>query len=48
MKVDKKATDAGIRLVLIESIGRAVIVDGIEASILEVTLESGDRLCEPI
>jgi len=48
MKVDKKATDAGIRLVLIESIGRAVIVDDIEMSILEVTLESGDRLCEPI
>ena len=48
MKVDKKATDAGIRLVLVESIGRAVIVDDIEMSILEVTLESGDRLCESI
>jgi 3-dehydroquinate synthase len=48
MKVDKKATDAGIRLVLIGSIGSAVIVDDIEMSILEVTLESRDRLCEPI
>ena len=48
MKVDKKATDAGIRLVLIDSIGSAVIVDEIEMPTLEATLESGDQLCEPV
>ncbi len=46
MQVDKKVTDAGIRFVLIDTIGKAVMVDKIDTLTLQATLESRERLCE--
>jgi 3-dehydroquinate synthetase len=47
MAKDKKATDEGLRFVLIEGvIGRTEIVQGVPVSVLMETLEAGLRLCE--
>jgi len=46
MKVDKKATDAGIRFVLIEDIGRVDLFEDVDSAILLETLAAGDQLCE--
>ncbi len=46
MRVDKKANDQGIRFVLLESLGCAQVVDGVELSLLHDTLERRDGLCE--
>ena len=47
MAKDKKATDAGLRFVLIEGrIGKTEIVRDVPLSVLRETLEAGLRLCE--
>jgi len=47
MAKDKKATDAGLRFVLIEGrIGKTEIVQDVPVSALRETLEAGLRLCE--
>ena len=47
MAKDKKATDEGLRFVLIEGgIGKAEIVQDVPVSVLRETLEAGLRLCE--
>jgi 3-dehydroquinate synthetase len=47
MAKDKKATDAGLRFVLIKGrIGEAEIVQDVPESVLRETLEAGLRLCE--
>ncbi len=46
MDVDKKTTDTGVRYILLEEIGRAVIEDNIDPDLLFVTLDAGSRLCE--
>ena len=47
MAKDKKATDAGLRFVLIEGrIGKTEIVRDVPLNILRETLEAGLRLCE--
>ncbi len=45
MKVDKKATDSGIRFILIESIGEVSIVEDVDARLLEATLGAKNKLC---
>ena len=47
MAKDKKATDEGLRFVLIEGgIGKTEIVQDVPVSVLRETLEAGLRLCE--
>jgi len=47
MSKDKKATDQGIRFVLMAGgIGISEVVDGVAQLVLQETLEAGDRLCE--
>jgi len=47
MAKDKKATDEGLRFVLIDGgIGRTEIVQDVPVSLLRETLEAGSRLCE--
>lgn len=47
MAKDKKATDVGLRFVLIEGgIGKTEIVQDVPVSVLRETLEAGLRLCE--
>ena len=47
MSKDKKATDQGMRFVLMAGgIGHTEVVDGVSQRILRETLEAGDRLCE--
>ena len=46
MEIDKKATDQGIRFILIESIGRVAVVDGINSSLLMESLSAKSGLCE--
>lgn len=46
MNLDKKTTDTGVRYILLEEIGRAVIEDNIDPDLLFVTLDAGSRLCE--
>lgn len=44
MAIDKKATDQGIRFVLLDGIGDAVLVDDVDHSVLLETLDAGPRL----
>ena len=47
MSKDKKATDQGMRFVLMAGgIGRSEVVEGVAQSILQETLEAGGQLCE--
>jgi 3-dehydroquinate synthetase len=47
MARDKKATDAGLRFVLIEGrIGKTEIVQDVPVSVLRATLEAGLQLCQ--
>ncbi len=46
MAVDKKATDQGIRFILLNAIGEAEIVSGVDSEVLKETLLAGDRLAE--
>jgi 3-dehydroquinate synthase len=44
MARDKKASDQGLRLVLLEAIGQAEIVTGVEEQAIKTTLAAGERL----
>ena len=47
MSKDKKATDQGMRFVLMAgAIGQTEVVNGVPQSVLQQTLEAGDQLCE--
>ena len=46
MLVDKKATDSGLRFILLNEIGAAEMVEGIDESVLRETLEAGENLAE--
>ncbi len=46
MQLDKKATDSGIRFILMDAIGEVSIIDGVDPTQLEKTLDSKNRLCE--
>jgi 3-dehydroquinate synthetase len=47
MAKDKKATDAGLRFVLIEGrIGKTEIVQNVPVGVLRETLGAGLRLCD--
>jgi 3-dehydroquinate synthase len=46
MEIDKKATDRGIRLILVESIGEVSIVDGTDQALLLESLQAKSALCE--
>ena len=45
MAVDKKATEAGLRFVLVQEPGRAVVSDAVPADLLKETLTAGGALC---
>ena len=44
MALDKKATDAGIRFVLMDMIGEAVLVEKVDPKLVKLTLDS-NNLC---
>ena len=46
MNLDKKATDTGVRYILLDEIGSAVIEGNIDPGHLLATLKAGPRLCE--
>ncbi|MEX0617476.1 MAG: 3-dehydroquinate synthase [Pseudohongiellaceae bacterium] len=46
MSSDKKVRDGKIRLVLLKSIGEAVIEENVDAGLLRATLKAGEALCE--
>ena len=46
MLVDKKATDSGLRFILLNEIGTAELVEGVDESVLRETLEAGEKLAE--
>jgi len=46
MAFDKKVQGGRIRFILMRGLGRAVIESGIDAVLLEQTLEAGEHLCE--
>jgi 3-dehydroquinate synthase len=48
MARDKKATDEGLRFVLLESLGRACLQSNIDESELASTLQAGTGLLEPV
>ncbi len=46
MAFDKKVQGGKIRFILMRSLGKAVIESGVDAALLEQTLEAGEHLCE--
>ena len=44
MSRDKKVSDKGLRFVLLEALGRAVVVEGVDEKLLQSTIEAGDGL----
>ena len=46
MGMDKKVVDGTLRLVLVPSIGQAVVTQDIDSSALNATLTAGDALCD--
>lgn len=45
MAVDKKVVDGRLRLVLLDALGNAELVEGVDAGALRATLLAGDALC---
>jgi 3-dehydroquinate synthase len=46
MGMDKKVLDGRLRLVLAESLGRALVTDQVDGAALQQTLAAGQRLCD--
>ena len=46
MAFDKKVVGGKIRFILMRGLGQAVIESGIDAALLEQTLEAKEQLCE--
>ena len=41
---DKKVSDSGLRLVLLEALGKAKLVDNVDDVMLQQTISGSDRL----
>ena len=46
MAFDKKVQGGKIRFILLRGLGKAVIESGVDATLLQQTLEAGENLCQ--